>query len=166
MKKGLPVLFTLALCANASAAPAHVHGEARLEIVVDSNVLSIHLETPLDGLLGFEHAPRSPAEKQAVQTMKATLAQPERLFLLAAEAGCKAAAPQLESPLFGGQAADDHLDLDADYRWQCAKPAALREMTTRLFVEFPKMQRIKVEFAGPGGQKSGHLTPQQPRFAW
>ncbi len=148
------------------AAPAHVHGEARLEIVVDGNTLSIHLETPLDGLLGFERAPRSPAEKQAVQAMKVTLAQPERLFLLTAEAGCKAETPQLESPIFGGKAGDGHLDLDADYRWQCAKPAALRAMSTRLFAEFPKMKRIKVEFAGPGGQKSGHLTPQQPRFAW
>lgn len=148
------------------AAPAHVHGEARLEIAVDGNTLAIHLETPLDGLLGFEHAPRCPAEKAAALAMKATLEQPGRLFQIAPEAGCKAEKPRLESPLFAGKAGEGHLDLDADYRWQCAKPSALREIGTRLFTEFPRLKRIKVEFAGPTGQKSGRLTPQQPRFAW
>ncbi|MFC5770450.1 DUF2796 domain-containing protein [Thauera sinica] len=158
--------IALALASPAWAAPAHVHGEARLEIAVDGNTLAIHLETPLDGLLGFERAPRSPAERQAVTAMRTTLEQPDRLFRIVPEAGCEAQAPQLESPIFEGSAGDGHLDLDADYRWQCARPSALRGIDTTLFAEFPRLKRIEVEFVGPAGQRSGRLTPARPRFAW
>lgn len=155
----------LMLSLPVSAAPAHVHGDARLEITLEGDTLDIHLETPLDGLLGFEHAPRSAAEKQVVQAMKVRLEQPERLFQIAAEAGCRAGKPEIESAIFDGKSSG-HLDLDANYRWQCTKPSVLRDIATRLFAEFPRLKRIKVEFAGPNGQKSGRLTPQQPHFAW
>ena len=160
------LLLGLTLSLPALPAPAHVHGEARLEIAIEGNTLAIHLETPLDGLLGFEHAPRNPAEKQAVKAMKAVLEQADRLFRIAPEAQCAARAPQIESPIFAGPAGGGHLDLDADYRWQCAKPSALRDIDTRLFAEFPQLKRITVEFVGPSGQKSGRLTPTQPGFAW
>ncbi|WP_412479779.1 DUF2796 domain-containing protein [Azonexus sp. IMCC34839] len=162
------IALTLALALNAPAfaAPAHVHGEARLEIAVDGDNLSIHLESPLDGLLGFERAPRTPAEKQAMQAMKTTLEAPEHLFQLPAAAGCTARPAEVESAIFSAKAAAGHLDLDADYRWQCARPVALRAVEIRLFAEFPRLKLIKVDFVGPTGQKSGRLTPQQPSFAW
>ena len=159
-------VFALAFAQAALAGPAHVHGEAKLEIVVDGGELAIRFESPLDGLLGFERAPRTAAEKQAVQTMKATLEDAARLFLLPPEAACKALPPTVASPVFADKAASGHLDFDADYRWQCAKPAALRAIETRLFAEFPRLKRITVEFVGPGGQKKGRLTPPQPRFGW
>lgn len=162
----LVTLCFLALAHPVFAGPAHVHGEAKLEIIVDGNELAIRFESPLDGLLGFERAPRSATEKQAVQTMKAKLEDVARLFPLSPEAGCTAQAPRIESPVFADKAAAGHLDLDADYRWQCAKPAALRAVETRLFAEFPRLKRIKLDFVGPAGQKSGRLTPSQPRFAW
>lgn len=162
----LLALSALSVVTPVSAGPAHVHGEAKLEIVVEGNALTLHFESPLDGLLGFERAPRTAAEKQAVQTMKATLEDTARIFSLPPEAGCTAQAATITSPVFADKAAAGHLDLDADYRWQCAKPAALRAVDTRLFAEFPRMKRIKVDFAGPTGQKSGRMTPAQPRFAW
>jgi hypothetical protein len=162
----LSILSALALAPPVYAAPAHVHGEAKLEIIVEGGELAIRFESPLDGLLGFERAPRTTAEKQAVQKMKTTLEDAERLFFLPPEAGCTAQPPKIASPVFTDKAATGHLDLDADYRWQCAKPAALRSVETRLFAEFPRLKRIKLDFVGPGGQKSGRLTPPQPRFAW
>jgi hypothetical protein len=162
----LLILSALAFVPPVIADPAHVHGEAKLEIIVDGSELAIRFESPLDGLLGFERAPRSAAEKQAVQTMMAKLQDAARLFPLPPEAGCTAQAPKIESPVFADKAAAGHLDLDADYRWNCAKPAALRAFETRLFAEFPRLKRIKLDFVGPAGQKSGRLTPSQPRFAW
>lgn len=160
------VLSALALALPVLAGPAHVHGEARLEVVLDGEALALRFESPLDGLLGFERAPRTAAEKQAVQAMKGRLEDPARLFSLPSEAGCTAQAPTLASPVFADKAAEGHLDLEADYRWQCRQPAALRGIETRLFAEFPRLKRIKVDFVGPAGQKSGRLSPQQRRFAW
>lgn len=164
-------LFTLGLLVlvwadPAHAAPAHVHGEARLEMVIDGDSLSLRLDSPLDGLLGFERRPRTTPEREAVQAMKARLEAPDRLFLLPAGAACAATLPRIASPVFVDGAESGHLDLSAEYHWRCARPAALRAIETRLFVEFPRLGRITVEFIGPGGQKSGRLTPRQARFAW
>ena len=159
-------MLVLAFSNLAFSAPAHVHGEARLEIVIDGNTLGIHLETPLDALLGFEHSPRRPAEKAAVKAMKSVLEQPERLFQIAPEAKCTSRKARLESPVFEAEPVDGHLDLDADYQWHCAQPSALRGIGTRLFVEFPGLKRIKLEFIGPAGQKAARLSAEQPRLAW
>ena len=48
---------------------AHVHGVATLQVTQDQDTLSIDLDSPLDNLLGFEHAPRTDKQKQAVQQM-------------------------------------------------------------------------------------------------
>lgn len=164
--RSIVLLLGLILSWPVLPAPAHVHGEAKLDITIDGNILAIHLETPLDGLLGFERSARTPVEKQAVRDMKTILEQPDRLFLIAREAECTALAPRIESPVFDTKPGDGHLDLDADYRWQCAKPSALRDLNTRLFGEFPRLKRITIQFVGPSGQKSGRLTPAQSRFAW
>ena len=105
MRLILSCLFALAMIPAAWAAPAHVHGEAKLEIVVDGGLLAFCFESPLDGLLGFERAPRTAAEKQAVQTMKATLVDAARLFPLPPEAACKALPPTVASPVFADKAA-------------------------------------------------------------
>ena len=150
----------------AYAAPPHVHGEAQLEIVQEGNTLSIHLESPAESLLGFEHPPRSPAETQAVAKLKATLGQSDTLFTLTESARCRALPVRLTSPLWSGPAAGHHADVDADFGWQCAEMPRLRDFRTSLLSLFPRLQRLKVTFVGQDGQKSAVLTPGQARFAW
>lgn len=159
-------LLILVWADPAHAAPAHVHGEARLEMVIDGDSLSVRLDSPLDGLLGFERRPRTEPERQAVRAMRARLETPDRLFLLPAGAACVAMPPRIASPVFVDGAASGHLDLSAEYHWRCARPAALRTLETRLFAEFPRLRMITVQFIGPGGQRSGRLTPRQAAFAW
>ncbi len=151
----------------AHAAPAHVHGEARLEISVDGMQLVIWFESPLDSLLGFEHAPRNAAERQAVQAMAAKLKQASQMFVPSAAALCVSTGVELESPVFGGKTEPGgHNDLDARYTWRCTKPEALREVATGLFTAFPRLRRMAVEFAGPQGQRAGQLDARNPRFSW
>ena len=160
-------LFFGVTVAIAHAAPAHVHGEARLEISVDGEQLVIAIESPLDSLLGFEHTPRNAAEKEAAQAMAAKLKQAERIFVPSAAAQCTSTGVELESPVLGGKSEPGgHNDLDARYTWRCAKPEALRDVETGLFGVFPRLQRIVVEFAGPQGQRAGWLDARHPRFRW
>lgn len=151
----------------AQAAPAHVHGEARLEISVDREQLLITLESPLDSLLGFEQAPRNAAERQAVQAVAAKLKQASRAFVPSAAAQCTSTGVELDSPVLGGKPeAGAHNDLNARYTWRCAKPEALRDVVTGLFIDFPRLQRLAVEFAGPQKQRAGRLDAKNPRFSW
>lgn len=159
--------FVSMVATLAQAAPAHVHGEARLEISMEREQLVIALESPLDGLLGFEHAPRNAAERQAVQAMVAKLKQASQAFVPSAAAQCTSTGVELDSPVLGGKPdATGHNDLDARYTWRCAKPEALRDVIVGLFADFPRLQRIAVEFAGPQGQRAGRLDAKNPRFSW
>jgi hypothetical protein len=167
MKNFIFGLFFGLSVAIVHAAPAHVHGEARLEISVDREELVITFESPLDSLLGFEHVPRNAAERQAVQAMAAKLKLATQIFVLSAAAQCVSTGVELESPVLGSKSAPGgHGDLDARYTWRCAKPEALRDVATGLFADFPKLRRIVVEFAGPQGQRAGRLDPRNPRFSW
>lgn len=157
-------LFSLPLLAF--AAQGHVHGEARLEIAVEANDVFVHFQAPLDALIGFERRPRTPAEQLTVSTMKSRLQAGEQVFKLPPEARCQLVSTQIESPAFTQQGHTQHLDLDAEYRWQCTNPSALRSIETRLFSEFNRIKRIKLEFVGPPGQKSVVLTPKKTVFDW
>lgn len=160
-------LFFGLTVAIAQAAPAHVHGEARLEISVDGEQLVIALESPLDSLLGFEHAPRNAGERQAVEGIAAKLKEVGKVLVPSAAAQCTSTGVKLESSVLGGKPEPrGHNDLDARYTWRCAKPEALRDVATGLFGGFPRLQRIGVEFAGPQGQRAGRLDARNPRFNW
>lgn len=78
---------------------AHVHGQAALEIAVDGDVVHIHLHSPLDSLVGFEHAPRNEKERQAIKALTARLHQADTLFVLTPEARCQVESTELSSPV-------------------------------------------------------------------
>jgi hypothetical protein len=157
---GLTATFT-------QAAPAHVHGEARMEISIDREQLVVALEIPLDSLLGFERAPRNASEKEAVQRMAAKLKDAGKVLIPSAATQCTSTDVTLDSPVLGGKPQSaGHIDIDARYTWRCAKPEALRDIATGLFGEFSKLRLISVEFAGPQGQRAGRLDARNPRFSW
>jgi hypothetical protein len=79
----------------AQSAGTHVHGQAALEIAVDGGEVQVNLYSPLDNLLGFEHAPRTGGERETVRAMAAKLHQAESLFVFTPSARC-----QLESANF------------------------------------------------------------------
>ena len=167
MKPCIFGLFFGLTVVGAQAAPAHVHGEARLEISVDREQLVIALESPLDNLLGFEHAPRNAGERQAVQAMAVKLKEVGKVLVPSAAAQCVSTGVELDSPVLGSKPEPGgHNDLDARYTWHCAKPEALRDIASGLFADFPRLRRIVVEFAGPQGQRAGRLDARNPRFSW
>lgn len=146
------------LMAGAAQGQAHVHGQARLEIVLDGPVLAIALEAPLDGIVGFEHAPRTAAQKQAAEQAMVALKDPARLFTLPADALCRAEATEIEAPVLQGQGAKDgHGDLEARWSFRCATPARLVALQQGLFEAFPRLQRLTVQVAGPQGQAQATL---------
>jgi len=59
-------LVALFLALTAHADSAHEHGSARLDVAVDGDRLHIALQSPLDNLVGFEHAPRNERQRTAL----------------------------------------------------------------------------------------------------
>jgi hypothetical protein len=145
-------LLSLITTAALAQGHAHVHGQARLDLVIDGDQLVLTLEAPLDSIVGFEHAPRTAAQRQAAEQALKALADGARLFRPPTDAGCVLAAHRLDAPVLQGAASDGHADLDAEYRFRCSRPAAITRLDLGLFDALPRLQRLDAQLAGPAGQ--------------
>lgn len=147
---------------------AHQHGVSTLEVAVDGATLSIHLASPLDNVVGFEHAPRTAKQRAAASQALATLKQGGELFAPTPAAGCTLAEVKVEAPLLQGKTTDagDHGDLEADYRFTCARPDKLTGVDARLFSRFPGMKRIDAAVVTAKGQQAFRLTRSLHYMNW
>lgn len=90
---------TLATAMSAGAQQhAHEHGVADLRVAIDGSTLLIEFESPLDNLVGFEHAPRDEAQFEALHRLGYVLRGHEGLFGLPQAANCVLTDLQIESP--------------------------------------------------------------------
>lgn len=160
---------------------AHEHGVAQLNVVVDGADLVLEFLTPLDTLVGFEHEPRTASQRQALAAADATLRDGARLFVLPAAAGCVQREAHIAGPWLADEhdaaagaedahahARDDedhagpeqgHAERVATYHFQCAQPAALDALETRLFDAFPRLREVRAERATARGQGAAVLRP-------
>lgn len=174
----IPMIGILAvmpfILVNATAAPgeSHVHGEAQVDISLDGPVLEVALKSPLESLVGFEHAPRTKAQQRAMRDMTQAFRQPEKLFAPTAGAQCKAEPAAVSVPALKDAGhthaadKDTHAELETTITFRCLVPTALRSIEFKLFGVFPRMQRIAVQFVGPKGQTAATLTPTRQSFSW
>jgi hypothetical protein len=161
--------FTLALPASAHAQHAHVHGVAKLEVAVEGSGLSVHLESPLQGLLGFEHAPRNDKERAVVAEMRKKLNEGGKLFAPTTAAQCKLKSVMIEAPTLDAKPASGHEahgDLDADFQFTCAQPAKLTGVEVRLTDAFPNLRRIDAEVVSGKGQSASRLSSRMQFLSW
>lgn len=163
---GALVLAVGLLAGPAAAGPAHQHGAGHLGLAVDGPVLSLVLSLPLDTVLGFERAPRNAAERQRAEAARSRLREAAALYALDAEAGCQAVAAELDAPVLDGAPAgpDGHAELEVRHRFECRRIEALRRLELRAFAAFPRLERLTVQAALPGGQRRAVLSRAAPGF--
>lgn len=176
----------------AGAADKHVHGHAAVDVAVDGNRLLVVFESPLDNLVGFEHAPRNDKQKDAVRRMAAELNKPEQHFVPTAAARCtpepvRLASEVIDPSLLGAQASSDgaakppakalrdkeghkankgHAELHAEIVFRCEQPGKLTSLEVKLFDAFRGVKRIDVQVAGARKQAAARLTPKNRRVSW
>lgn len=94
-----------AVVSVAWAGKAHEHGVASLDIGVEAGRITLSLEIPLEGLVGFERAPRTDAERAAVTAALARLQEADKLVRIDGAAGCGGGKVELVAPVWGVGAA-------------------------------------------------------------
>jgi hypothetical protein len=147
----------------------------------------MRLYSPLDSLLGFEHAPRGAKQEEVARAMAATLRDPAKLFRANPEARCEPGKVDLSSPVLsaallagGGAPAarpapaskdpgkkESHAGLDGSFEFACAQPGALRSLdATGMFAAFRRLGRIDVQLVTPRGQARRVLTRSSQSLSW
>jgi hypothetical protein len=144
----------------AAAGGAHEHGVARLDVVLDGTSLQITLDSPLEALAGFEHAPKDDRQRAALANMTDRLKEGGSLFAIDPAAACTFVAATVAHPFQPGADAPtgDHADAEATWTWRCEKPAALKRLEVRLFETFPGLKTLNVQSATANGQGFARLV--------
>jgi hypothetical protein len=162
---------------------AHEHGVAHLNAVLDGEELVIELVSPAANIVGFEHAPATEQDREAIKNARAMLMDGGALFRFPAEAECVLGHVSVDTDLelHAGEeneagpghdhgsgehdsVADDHDhdahgDFRAEYRFYVGRPAALTYLEVRLMQLFPAVERVKVQLATRSTQTAVELTP-------
>lgn len=163
---------------NVQAAPhAHVHGEIQLGVALDGPTVTVDIDTPLESLLGFEHTPRSPAEKTLAAHWATILKQGTGLLRFNAEAACSLQQVALDAAVLGlgldagkmpshtGNTGNTrHADLEGNWVFQCAHPEALRQLDIGFLKESPHAQKIEVKLITSKRQSKQRLMRPQTRI--
>lgn len=137
---------------------AHNHGHAVLDVAVDGPNLVIALEVPGDVVFGFEHQPKTDAQKKIVTDELSRLADKvSELFITPADAGCTLGAKEIKSDLAatndGKKGASGHADIDAKYTFKCTSDLKGKSMAIGLFKAWPRLQSLKTQIIGSAGQQ-------------
>jgi len=88
---------------------SHEHGAASINLVIDGSSLFVELESPWNNLVGFEHAPSTGSQHDAVDAALDTLAVATNIFAINDAAMCKVSSETVESTL---DADGDHEEHD------------------------------------------------------
>lgn len=150
---------------------AHEHGAATLSLAVGDEGMEIMLESPAANIVGFEHAASTDEDKQKLADAKAKLEAGADLFSINPEAECEFKEAEVISALLGNaeeakkahaehehEEGETHNDMDVTWSFACAKPAELKEVTTKLFAAFPEgLQKLKAEWVTDKGASAQEL---------
>lgn len=188
MHRPLALALAALLAAPLAAHPqqAHVHGLAHADIAIEDGRVEITLRATAYDLVGFERAAVDAAEAARIQAARALMLDHARLWRFSVAAGCVAQAPVLEVPATEQAEGDEHghghshdhehghdhdhehgghVDWLARYRFDCARPEALRTIDVALFQAVPALQNLRVQLIDGSGARALELTPAQARIA-
>ncbi len=98
---------------------AHVHGVAHLNAAVEGTTLHLEFTSPAANIVGFEHEPRTPEQKDGVRNAMEKLEDGSKLFIPSPEAQCRLSKSSVKTDIENDA---DH-DTDAEHKHEHEKDA-------------------------------------------
>lgn len=146
----------LATLTHGAESPA---GTARLSFRTEGPIVRVEFSAPALTMVGFTGTPENPAQREDLQFAAENLRAGNALVRFNAEAHCVLEASNVDADprVHKGSA-----DLGASYRFGCTLPSLLRSAALGLFVGFPALERVHVQYATAQGQGAAVLTPGNP----
>jgi len=165
LKQVVIVLISLILVGQVTGEThldAHVHGEAKMMIVLENNQLFIEIETPAMNVLGYEHPPENKQQQQGLKQAVQTFEQSSQIIKL--HGGfCLPHSQNVETPGLEHKADSPYHDHNAhtefhiSYIWTCKNARDLKEIELSLFEHFPGFDMIRAQWIFTRGQGAATL---------
>jgi hypothetical protein len=112
-------------------------------------------------VVGFESAPQTDAQHQAVGEAEALLSNADNILALPAEAQCRLQDAETLVPQHE-RGAGSHADYQAYYAFECAQPARLDRLRLILFEQLPTLETVSLQWIFNEQQGAATLTPGSP----
>ena len=141
----------------------HTHGKGELELTIQGSAIRGAFRTPMDSLLGFEHLPKTEAQRNAVDQLRQRLANPSAVVTPNPEASCTPRMSEATSALFTGAVRGEHSDLEVRFSFNCASPAGLKTLELTALKDFKRLSEVYVQLVTESGQRALVLKKKDPR---
>ena len=181
------VLFAFLIeCYAQSSLEAHIHGEAKLNIVLEGPELLIELKSPSYNLVGFEHAPKTKNQLELVENTIELLKKFKNVADTSSGANCKIADASVSTSMRGIHEDEHHEDehhedehhedehqhsekkihseFFATYFLTCTRPENLKSIELNLFSTFGLMEEVDVQLISQGRQDFAELNSENPNL--
>ena len=158
----LPLLgLTLATADEMHHHGSHVHGEVILNLALEGVTLIAEIEATGAQVLGFEQAPRNPAERAAVAAAEIWFRSGREMIGVPTAAGCRLTASAFTPPKIGS----GHVDFRGRYTFTCTDPAALAWAEPWALRRMQGVEKTEVNIVAPGVQRQEILRETAGRIA-
>ncbi|MFY0655280.1 MAG: DUF2796 domain-containing protein [Neptunomonas phycophila] len=108
----LLAILGVAVSAGAVAGEAHEHGKVALTLAIEAGNVEVSWRSPAVNLVGFEHQPKTPEEKQKVEQTLLNLKQGYEQIVLPDSALCLLKEADIDTTLAAHAEGHDHDDHD------------------------------------------------------
>lgn len=152
------LVFALAASPNVSAEDdhdAHVHGAVILNVALEGDVLVAETDAPALHVVGFEHAPRSQAERATIVAADRWLAGGRDILGVPRSANCRLDKVDYTPPRLDG----GHADYRARHTFRCSRPGELAWVELWSLRRLRGVEKAQVNLITPSGQRQLELTP-------
>jgi hypothetical protein len=151
----------------------HEHGKVTINAAVDGKDLVIELDSPAVNVVGFEHEPRTDAERAAVRDASDLLKSGRGLFGTPPQALCTFRTTDLKAPRWEPSHSEPgkhdeqehHADYEARFTYRCEAPEHLAWLEPLLVDKLRKVTEVHVNVATAAGQRSESVTTGHARVA-
>lgn len=155
-------------------AGAHVHGLGELNFAVEGSELHMELMMPAHDILGFESITTEAQQQQLDEALMQL--ESESLWVLPDNAKCQLSTAHASATGNNDDGHDHqhdhnhnheehgaHMDIEVSYVFTCDVPVNLNQLSTTLFENFPRSEKIHVQGFTSRGQLSEMITSRQPQ---
>ena len=171
------LFVSIQISAQVRQKDSHEHGAANLMMVMEEEKFQIEFEVPSESLIGFEHFPKSPSDRENFNEAIKILSDPSKAFSTPDDAECLLTGLNVSQNLFSSEGecgheeedkhghedndehghedsekAEIHSEFKSNYYWNCLHIDEIDSIGNKLFSVFPRIEEIRVTWITSSGQ--------------